>query len=69
MAEHRRTGLSLGHIKNQFLIDHRPAPELRPGRVILCPYVDNANIIAYSATETHDGIMPLLPWNTCWRRR
>eukprot|EP00971_Amphidinium_carterae_P340193 6478401-Amphidinium_carterae.1 len=58
-AEHRRTGLARSQIMSQVLVDRRPALALRPGRVILCPYVDNANIIAYSAIEAHNALIAL----------
>lgn len=54
-AESQRRGVSKEEVENtQLLVDRRPPPSLRPGRPILAPYVDNGNLICWSASESRE---------------
>ena len=51
-AEVARTGRDAEEIRStQILRDRRPPPCPRPGYPLLCPYVDNANVMSTSAVE------------------
>eukprot|EP00972_Heterocapsa_arctica_P114453 16442524-Heterocapsa_arctica.AAC.1 len=52
-SEVARTSQPRSVVEARVLVDHRPAPTLSPGNPVLCPYVDNAIIIAWSKQESH----------------